>query len=490
MADAGTQARKLGDVIYSCTFNSRSMLFEVEAVLELNPAITVSDVVLTIGIGALEYCLFSHVVGASSGGPVPLYAAGKPSTKMFNNPGDGYYVIRQEHISADSLAVHSLPNGPQQPVGIETVVSNAGPARPGRRALSISRRASRRALGGAEHKLITAGGFYDRVGDYAALLREAAAKAMQRSACDFSISYDYGATLNALAKCFAVSAAAAAPADLLRAARACAPLFDYALGHYVQVLPRQYEIRPTRSSRASWPLPCSAWRRCIRATGCRRIPAPAGTAVRGVARFRDAVRGPGGRRGLRLSDAHDNRDTAYFDCQSAALLALTRAAAIIDDPRLPRPRSSAGWRPTASHLRRSTCRSRARSTPSRSARRAAATDRPAPHAFWNFKAGLALRFFAALRSRRSRGCRRSPARHADRLALFEAILRHQLARADHRARRQCIEIRTSVLSGETNSETQPWAMLGLVGHPMINRVIDRAHAPTLARRRSCGGHES
>ena len=75
------------------------MLFEVEAVLELNPAITVSDVVLTIGHGALEYCLFSHVVGASSGGPVPLYAAGKPSTKMFNNPGDGYYVIRQAHIS-------------------------------------------------------------------------------------------------------------------------------------------------------------------------------------------------------------------------------------------------------------------------------------------------------------------------------------------------------------------------------------------------------
>ena len=116
------QRRKLGDVIYSCTFNSRSMLFEVEAVLELNPAITVSDVVLTIGHGGLEYCLFSHVVGASSGGPVPLYAAGKPSTKMFNNPGDGYYVIRQAHISGDSLAVHSLPNGPGGPSEIETEV--------------------------------------------------------------------------------------------------------------------------------------------------------------------------------------------------------------------------------------------------------------------------------------------------------------------------------------------------------------------------------
>jgi len=56
------------------------------------------------------------------------------------------------------------------------------------------------------------------------------------------------------------------------------------------------------------------------------------------------------------------------------------------------------------------------------------------------------------------------ARHADRIALFEAILRRQLAKSATE-REQCVEIRTSVLSGETNSETQPWAMLGLVGHP-------------------------
>ena len=28
-----------------------------------------------------------------------------------------------------------------------------------------------------------------------------------------------------------------------------------------------------------------------------------------------------------------------------------------------------------------------------------------------------------------------------------------------------VEIRTSVYSTETNSETQPWVMLGLLGHP-------------------------
>ena len=54
--------------------------------------------------------------------------------------------------------------------------------------------------------------------------------------------------------------------------------------------------------------------------------------------------------------------------------------------------------------------------------------------------------------------------HHDGECSFEAILRRQLARSvtEHE---QCVEFRTSVLSRETNSETQPWAMLGLVGHP-------------------------
>ena len=103
----------------------------------------------------------------------------------------------------------------------------------------------------------------------------------------------------------------------------------------------------------------------------------------------------------------DNRDAAYFDCQSAALLALTRAAAIVEDP-LSRPRSNAGWRLRPSSPAPSSCRSRTRSTPSRSNCRAAATAGQHQTAFWNFKAGLALRFFAALRRRRCRRCRRSP----------------------------------------------------------------------------------
>ena len=135
-------------------------------------------------------------------------------------------------------------------------------------------------------------------------------------------------------------------------------------------------------------------------------------------------------------------------------------------PAASRPPSSAGWRPTALATARSTCPSRARSTPSRIDLAGAAATAGQHHTgFWNFKAGLALRFFGALREIAEPRPAGVAARHRRPGCGFRSVLRHQLAQSttEHG---DCIEIRTSVLSGETNSETQPWAMLGLVGHPL------------------------
>ena len=44
------------------------------------------------------------------------------------------------------------------------------------------------------------------------------------------------------------------------------------------------------------------------------------------------------------------------------------------------------------------------------------------------------------------------------------VLRWQLQRSITE-RDDSIEIRTSMHAAETNSETQPWVMLGLFGHP-------------------------
>jgi hypothetical protein len=50
------------------------------------------------------------------------------------------------------------------------------------------------------------------------------------------------------------------------------------------------------------------------------------------------------------------------------------------------------------------------------------------------------------------------------MQLLESIMRTQLERSVTE-RDGMVELRCSVISAETNSESQPWAMLGLVGHP-------------------------
>jgi hypothetical protein len=455
---------RLGEISYTYAFDARSMLFEVEAALDLEPGIEVADVVLTIGHGALSYCLFNTVATDATNGAKPLYAAGLPSSRRHRAAGAAYYAIRQEHISADALAVHTLSLTPQHLAALETVVARQGQldrviARyefPGRH------RGGR--LVAAEHKLITAGGFYDRVADYAALMRQASGTmGAQRAACDFSISYDYGATLNAFAKGFAVAAAGQAPPEADISPEELRAAFDELLSYYCELYGYRHDIRPNAIFSRELAFVVLAAATMFRATGAaeylRRLVRLCEVLLDFELPFEDQAGGPASVFLMR----RDNRDAAYFDCQSAALLALTRAAAIVEDPAF----AAAIERGLAAYGL-VTC----------------ALDLPEPHKLdtvaielpggrtagqhhtgvWNFKAGLALRFFAALRQAPVAGLQAVAARHADRIALFEAILKRQLAKSvierDHG-----MEFRTSVLSGETNSETQPWAMLGLVGHP-------------------------
>ena len=91
-------------------------------------------------------------------------------------------------------------------------------------------------------------------------------------------------------------------------------------------------------------------------------------------------------------------------------------------------------------------------------------NRHTENAYWNFNVGLALRLFRALRATPDPILQQIAAKHRERIELLEMLLRWQLQHSitEHE---DSIEIRTSVYSGETNSETQPWVMLGLLGHP-------------------------
>jgi uncharacterized protein YyaL (SSP411 family) len=154
---------------------------------------------------------------------------------------------------------------------------------------------------------------------------------------------------------------------------------------------------------------------------------------------------------------------AYVDCHSAALLALTQAARYLDDPRL----VAAIERGLASYGVE-TCPVAAGDPYQIDTVSTSMVDRlgtrRTENALWNFKAGMTLRLLAALRSSPNPSLRAMVARHDARMDSFDTILRRQLERSiTHRD--ESIEIRTAVAAGETNSETQPWVMLGLFGHP-------------------------
>lgn len=472
------QRRRLGTIAYTYIFDAGSALFEVEAALDLDPGAAVADVVLTIGHGGLDRCLFSAVVTDQSAQAAPVYAAGVPSVRLFDAAGAAYYMIRQLHISGDSLAVHSVPRRPHRLAGVETVVTTQGRLDRvvARYAFPGTSRGGRLAV--AEYKTITAGGFYDRVADYAALMREAAAAQRQerggagrgRAARDLSISYDYGVTLNALAKCFVAASAEAAGRDAGCGRDELRSAFDELLRHYCALYADRHAARPNAIFSRELAFAALGAATMAEATEAAEYRARLRRLVDILLDFEAPLgREPGGAAAsvflMRKDSPH-----ACLDCQSAALLALTAAARSLDDPRLPAAieRGLAAWQivPRGIDL-----------GPSGAAGAAGAIDTlgiaapggggsaVAETALWNFKAGLALRFLGALRRSPVVALQTVASRCGERIARSEAVLRRQVAHSAAE-RGGAVEFRTSALSAETNSETQPWVALGLFGHPL------------------------
>jgi len=154
---------------------------------------------------------------------------------------------------------------------------------------------------------------------------------------------------------------------------------------------------------------------------------------------------------------------AFVDCHSAALLALTQAARYLDDPRLAAAieRGLAGYFvETGAVAAAGLGASDTVSTMMVDSRGISRIE----NSFWNFKVGMTLRFFAALRNSPNPALRSIAARHCKRMDLFETVLLRQIEQSITQREDDTIEIRTAVSAGETNSETQPWVMLGLFGH--------------------------
>lgn len=455
---------RLGRVSYIYTIDARSMLISVEVVLDLDQNASVADIVLTVGHDHLSHGTNDvHYNTIFADRPEPEareFIAGEPGRGFLPAASAGYYSIVQGEIAGFALAIHSKPRDPGRLVGIETLVRERGRLHFARARYRFEGAFRGTRLTVAEDKLLTAGGFYQRVGDYARLMRDTVAnKRAREAAVDFSVSYDYGAELNALSKYFSNShnRSQDAQAELK-------DFFDKYLNTYLEMfVDGHYQKRNTIFSRQLAFVILSVVT-MYRATGGRsyfsRLTQLCDVMLDFEKRFDDIASGPAS--GFMLG-VHSQR-SVFVDCHSAALLALTQAAQYIDDPRL----TAAIDRGLGSY-----CVETAKvdwiDGPHKVDVVAVSWlddhgTRHTNNAFWNYHAGLTLRFFAALRNTSDPALQAIAARHRDRITLFDTIFRLQIA-SSMTWHHNGLELRSSVLSTETNSETQPWVMLGLLGDP-------------------------
>jgi hypothetical protein len=453
---------RLGRITYTYSIDARSMFIDVEVVLEVASGVHVSDVVLTIGHGQPSG-IYYRMIDTDVGRATPLFNAGIPGWRRRDVEGASYYVIRQRHISGDSWGIHSNACDAARLSAIEAVVQHWGRFRRVIACYSFPGSQSGTRLVARERKLITGGGFYDRIEDYRTLMRDwSLSMSAHQAAWDVSTSYDYGSVINAFAKCFAVcsvdAATGGAPGtDELRS------LFDQYLDHYCDVFANVHAQRPNAIFSRDLSFVILGLVTMYRATNAaeyrRRLAQLCDMLLEFEVRFRDAAGSHASGFLMRMNSPR----AAFVDCHSAALLALTQAVRYLEDPRLvetiARGLASFSVEPCTLDPG-SQCRIDTVWTHMVDRRGTRRTQ----NAFWNFKAGLTLRFLGALRNSTNPSLRSIAAMHGERLERLEMSLLQQIARSITQ-REDAIEIRTAVSSEESNSETQPWVMLGLFGHP-------------------------
>lgn len=457
---------RLGRLTTTTTIRPDTMFVDVENELQLDPGVCVSDVVLTFGYddvstndNNVRYEDLHFVRGTSS---VERYEATNAGTTNVNAEGVVYWSISQRsHMRGFALGVHSLVV-PQSPIHrIALHCQQRGQFHWVHSAHRFPGPHNGATLRASERKLITAGGFYDDALLYARVLQQHGLKIGQGCApVDMSISYDYGAEAKAFARCFRTIASNTS-------SRQDCGLRD-GLQVRMDILHEAYQnhfIKPSYQKAngifsRSISFMTFAYADMLAATGEDRYRHALYEASRIVATFERENEDVAGfvQSGFLMGKEQDA--LPYPDCHSACLLALVRSTAILgtDEWLAAIDRGLAAYRIDTIKL----------SFLGWQKQDIVGIDYRLPDGsrrtldmFWNFSAGITLRLFNALRASRHPGLSAIWARHAGRLDLMATLLHARVA-CSLRPRGDAIEILTSTLSAETNSETQPWVGLGLI----------------------------
>jgi hypothetical protein len=458
---------RIGTLTYTCFVKASSMFVDLKAELEIEGGLEISDVVLTFGLDDLShndnnirYEAMSIVVPTQE--PQIVSAEAGSRFEIEANGCSYWSVFQRSQMPGFAVGIHTLPAG-RCPMSALRVTCRENDAQfhwvvsefkfPGPQVGTLIAQ---------ERKLITAGGFYSAAETYAEILQRQSRLA-DASTCpiDFSISYDYGAEVHALARCLrglAGGSVTLANEELKsRLEESALHLFDVYNEYFLQ----QAHERDSEIFSRSLSFVALAYAEMLEATGKTLYADALRNVCELICRFErenPAVDGSP-QSGFVMGTTHDA--LPYVDCHVACLLALTRSTEIFNEK---------AWLPSIDRGLSAFCIDTMLINfcgPKK--QDVVGVDyldhngqRHTLETFWNFKAGLCLRLFNALRKTKHEGLRAIWTKQSERLSVLEMLMRERINRS-LRDRGTGTEILTSMLSNETNSETQPWVALGLCG---------------------------
>jgi hypothetical protein len=443
------------------------MFVDLKAELDIAPGIEISDAALTFGLDNLShndnnirYEAMSVVV---PGQELRIVEANAKARTEIDARGCRYWsVFQRSQMAGFAVGIHSLPAGTcpmsllrvncqEEGARLHWVVSEFEFSGPQRGKLIAQ-----------ERKLITSGGFYSAADTYADILQRQSRLADVR-ACpiDFSVSYDYGAEVHSLARCFrSLSTEGMFSPDKELKSR----LKD-SVSHLFHVYDERF-LKEARASDAeifsrSLSFVALAYAEMLEATGETSYSQALRNSCELICRFERQNLAVDGsvQSGFVMGTKHDA--LPYVDCHAACLLALSRGIELLDEK---------AWVASIDRGLAAFCIDTVLINFCGPKKQDVVgvdyldhdSQRHTLETFWNFKAGLCLRLFNALQKTQHEGLRAVWAKHSERLSVLEGLMRDRITRS-LRERETGIEILTSMLSAETNSETQPWVALGLCG---------------------------
>lgn len=457
---AGGAEKRIGVLEYTYTIDARSMFVNVAAELRLEDE-NVSDVILTIANRDLshgENDVFYTSAQFKRGAETKCVNCDNADV---NHPARGvayWSLVQGGYMRGFSLAAHIIPSDPDRLSTIELTAGKDGRWRNAASCYSFPGMGHGKTLRVSETRIITSGGFYELTSEYEEMFKHFMSIPKDHP-IDFSISYDYGAEINCFARAFRTLSTISGVDQQEELRELARGLFDRYYDYFDQILMRAQETDP--AAIFSRPLAFAAYGLIDMyfVTSDERYRQHLRRVVDLLLAFERPFLGDEGKIESAFLMGLVQTALPFVDCHSAILLALARALPVLEDPALITrlDRGIEAYRIETMGIELGDIRKQdllyVGFVPGGHQRGA--------NAYWNFCAGITLRLFKYLSQSQHQATREIFERHQFRMAVQRTLLQVQVLRSI-RDRGGALEIKTAVLSAEGNSETQPWAALGIV----------------------------